>query len=111
VIAEERNVVEAFDRVYVFAIPSLGVGIHQGSEETLACALVAGLRHDRFKSIRTEAGVVDLGSLPSLVAEADAVISVCPPAPAVEVAEQVSGLGFGGLYVDVNAVPLPRLAK
>jgi hypothetical protein len=46
-----------------------------------------------------------------LVAEADAVISVCPPAPAVEVAEQVSGLGFGGLYVDVNAVPLPRLAK
>ena len=51
-----------------------------------------------------EAKIVDLGSLDSLVAAVDVVISVCPPAAAVEVAEQVSGLGFDGLYVDVNAV-------
>lgn len=51
-----------------------------------------------------ESGIVDLGSLDSLVGDADAVISVCPPAAAFEMAEQVSGLGFDGLYVDVNAV-------
>lgn len=51
-----------------------------------------------------KAEIVDLGSLDSVVAAVDVVISVCPPAAAVEVAEQVSGTGFDGLYVDVNAV-------
>lgn len=51
-----------------------------------------------------EAAIVDLGSLDSMVAAVDVVISVCPPAAAVEVAEQVSGRGFDSLYVDVNAV-------
>lgn len=51
-----------------------------------------------------EAGIVDLGSVQSLVDAVDAVLSVCPPAAAVEIAEQVSGLGFDGLYIDVNAV-------
>lgn len=51
-----------------------------------------------------EAGIADVGNLGSLVAAADVVISVCPPAAAVDVAEQVSDLGFDGLYVDVNAV-------
>lgn len=51
-----------------------------------------------------EAEFVDLGSLESMVAAVDVVISVCPPAAAIEVAEQVSDLGFDGLYVDVNAV-------
>lgn len=50
------------------------------------------------------AGFVDVGSLQSLVAAADAVIAVCPPSAAVEVAAQVKQLGFDGLYVDVNAV-------
>jgi hypothetical protein len=48
--------------------------------------------------------MVDLGSLESLVAEVDAIISVCPPMAALDVAAQVSRLGFDGLYVDVNAV-------
>jgi hypothetical protein len=60
-----------------------------------------------------EAEIVDLGSLDSMVASVDVIISVCPPVAAVEVAEQVSGLGFDGLYLDVNAVsqlPLVRSA-
>ena len=48
--------------------------------------------------------ISDLGSLESVVAIADLLISVCPPAAAVDVAEAVSALGFDGLYVDVNAV-------
>jgi len=51
-----------------------------------------------------EVEIVDIGSLGSLVAAADMVISVCPPAAAVELAEQVSQMEFDGLYVDVNAV-------
>jgi len=47
VVAEERNVVEAFDRVFVFVIPSIGVGIHQRSEEAVTWFLVDGLRRDR----------------------------------------------------------------
>jgi 3-hydroxyisobutyrate dehydrogenase-like beta-hydroxyacid dehydrogenase len=52
----------------------------------------------------TEAGITDLGDLDSLVAAADVLLSVCPPAAARDVARQVSALGFGGLYVDLNAV-------
>jgi hypothetical protein len=61
-------------------------------------------RSRETESRAIEAGIVDLGSMDSMVAAVDVVISVCPPAAAVEVAEQVSGRGFVGLYVDVNAV-------
>jgi 3-hydroxyisobutyrate dehydrogenase-like beta-hydroxyacid dehydrogenase len=51
-----------------------------------------------------EAGITDLRDLDSLVAAVDVLLSVCPPAAARDVAQQVSALGFGGLYVDLNAV-------
>lgn len=51
-----------------------------------------------------ETEILDVGALESLVDVADAIISVCPPAAAVELAGQVSVLGFAGLYIDVNAV-------
>jgi len=51
-----------------------------------------------------EVGALDRGDLGSLVASADIVISVCPPGAAVDVANQVQGLGFDGVYVDANAV-------
>ncbi|HUG07653.1 MAG TPA: DUF1932 domain-containing protein [Acidimicrobiia bacterium] len=46
----------------------------------------------------------DLGSLESVVTMAEALVSVCPPGSAIDVAEKVRALGFDGLYVDVNAV-------
>jgi 3-hydroxyisobutyrate dehydrogenase-like beta-hydroxyacid dehydrogenase len=46
----------------------------------------------------------DAGSLEQLVRTADAIISVCPPASALDVARAVAGCGFAGLYVDANAV-------
>ena len=39
-----------------------------------------------------------------LVRRADVVLSVCPPHAALEVARQVAGTGFGGVYVDANAI-------
>ena len=40
--------------------------------------------------------------LAGLVREADVIVSVCPPHAALDVARQVTG--FGGVYVDANAV-------
>lgn len=51
-----------------------------------------------------EAGIVDLEDLETLVTVVDVVVSVCPPAAARDVAHQVSESGFGGLYVDLNAI-------
>jgi 3-hydroxyisobutyrate dehydrogenase-like beta-hydroxyacid dehydrogenase len=43
-------------------------------------------------------------SLASLADQASVVISVCPPASALEVARLVAATGFGGGYVDANAI-------
>jgi 3-hydroxyisobutyrate dehydrogenase-like beta-hydroxyacid dehydrogenase len=51
-----------------------------------------------------EAGLADAGSIDELVRRCDVVISVCPPHAARDVAESVGSLGFGGVYVDANAV-------
>lgn len=50
------------------------------------------------------AGMQDIGSIGGLVARVDVVVSVCPPHSAVEVATAVAAAGFGGVYLDANAV-------
>lgn len=64
----------------------------------------SGGRSEATLARAREVGISDLESLDSLVVAAHAVISVCPPGEALGLAEQVSKLGFGGLYIDVNAV-------
>jgi len=39
-----------------------------------------------------------------MAARSAVIVSVCPPAAALEVARTVAGTGFGGLYLDANAV-------
>lgn len=51
-----------------------------------------------------EAGVADVVAVDRLVGRSDVVLSVCPPHAAVEVARSVAAFGFGGVYVDANAV-------
>jgi 3-hydroxyisobutyrate dehydrogenase-like beta-hydroxyacid dehydrogenase len=48
------------------------------------------------------AGLADAGTVAALAARAEVIISVCPPHAALDVAWAVHG--FGGLYVDANAV-------
>jgi 3-hydroxyisobutyrate dehydrogenase-like beta-hydroxyacid dehydrogenase len=50
------------------------------------------------------ADLTDAGSLPVLVARSQVVVSVCPPHAAAQVAHTVAALGFGGIYLDANAV-------
>jgi 3-hydroxyisobutyrate dehydrogenase-like beta-hydroxyacid dehydrogenase len=49
-----------------------------------------------------KAGLRDVGEVAALVAESDAIMSVCPPDAAVDVARLA--IGFTGIYVDANAV-------
>jgi hypothetical protein len=62
---------------------------------------------DRSVATRRRAaaeGVEEAATLHELVRRVDGVVSVCPPAAAVDVARAVSAAGFGGWYLDANAV-------
>ena len=50
------------------------------------------------------AGLVDMGTLEDAVAQADVVLSVCPPHGALQLARRVANCGFKGLFVDANAI-------
>ena len=49
------------------------------------------------------AGLTACG-LAEMVRRSDLIVSVCPPHAALDIARQVAGAGFGGVYVDANAI-------
>jgi 3-hydroxyisobutyrate dehydrogenase-like beta-hydroxyacid dehydrogenase len=51
-----------------------------------------------------DAGLTDAGTAAEITSRADVVISVCPPRAALDTARRVAGSGFGGLFVDANAI-------
>jgi 3-hydroxyisobutyrate dehydrogenase-like beta-hydroxyacid dehydrogenase len=57
------------------------------------------------------ANLTDVGSVEELVRSSDTILSICPPAIAEETAEQVFGLGFGGTYVEANAISPERMRR
>jgi 3-hydroxyisobutyrate dehydrogenase-like beta-hydroxyacid dehydrogenase len=59
-------------------------------------------RSDATAARAGDAGLVDAGSVADLRRRSDAILSVCPPHAAVEVARSVGR--FEGVYVDANAV-------
>ena len=48
------------------------------------------------------AGLLDVGTAGEMARQAEVILSICPPHAALEVARSVAG--FGGVYVDANAV-------
>ncbi len=58
-----------------------------------------------------QAGLRDVGSVRELVARSEIVLSICPPAIAEEVAAEVFGAGFEGLYVEANAIAPARAER
>jgi 3-hydroxyisobutyrate dehydrogenase-like beta-hydroxyacid dehydrogenase len=60
---------------------------------------------------RRAAGFTDIGSVSKLVESSDVVLSICPPAIAEGVAEQVFGDGFDGLFVEANAISPERVRR
>lgn len=90
----------------------MNVGIlHPGlMGETLAanCSAetlwVSAGRSGETRSRAESHGMAEVASLADLAATADAIVSICPPGAAVELATQVAASGFTGLYVDANAI-------
>ena len=67
-------------------------------------------RSPQTRTRAAEHALVDAGSIENLCRSCSILISVCPPHAAAEVADQVLGYSFKGLYVDVNAIS-PQKAK
>jgi len=61
-------------------------------------------RSDATRSRADHHGLIAVESLDELVGRSDVIVSVCPPASAIDVADEVAALGFGGTYVDANAI-------
>jgi 3-hydroxyisobutyrate dehydrogenase-like beta-hydroxyacid dehydrogenase len=46
-----------------------------------------------------------------LMSRSEVIVSVCPPHAALDVARQVASAGFGGVYVDANAISVATAAQ
>lgn len=77
-----------------------------------ACAVAGGSRvlwasEGRSAGSRERAaaaGLEDVRTVAALVAASDVILSVCPPHAAIDLARDVAGRRFAGLFVDANAV-------
>ena len=65
---------------------------------------VAENRSEVTRARAKNAGFETVSTLPEAVANVDMVLSVCPPHAAKDQALAVAEAGYGGLYVDANAV-------
>lgn len=50
------------------------------------------------------AGLIDAGTVTEIASRCDVIVSVCPPHVALDTAREVAGAGYGGLYLDANAI-------
>jgi Domain of unknown function (DUF1932) len=57
------------------------------------------------------AAFTDVGSVPELVRSSEVVLSICPPAIAEQVAQQVFAEGFDGIFVEANAISPERMRR
>jgi 3-hydroxyisobutyrate dehydrogenase-like beta-hydroxyacid dehydrogenase len=56
-------------------------------------------------------GLHDAHTLAAICAECAIIVSVCPPHAAEQVAQQVRAAGFGGIYLDANAIAPERAER
>ncbi|OKI95068.1 DUF1932 domain-containing protein [Kitasatospora sp. CB01950] len=98
----------------------LGV-LHPGSmgAAVAACAVSAGARVLWCSAGRSNAtvaraerfGLEPVTELSELLERAEVVLSLCPPAAAEDLAAEVASHGFGGLYVEANAIGPERARR
>ena len=83
---------------------AIGDALHAGGHDVLwASDGRSGETRARASALR------DVGTLDALVADAEVILSVCPPHAALDVARATQG--FAGTYVDANAVSPMRAAE
>lgn len=81
---------------------AMGASIASASRtESMWCA--AG--RSSATSVRAEqAGMVAIATLDELVERCNTIISVCPPAAALAIADAIADAGYTGVYADANAI-------
>ncbi|MBB1245494.1 DUF1932 domain-containing protein [Streptomyces durbertensis] len=94
--------------------------LHPGSMGAAVAAQAIGARRVLWvaagrSSVTTEraerAGMTPCTSLEEALAASDAVISICPPHVAEDVATEVAAHAFNGLYLDANAISPQRMER
>ncbi|OQR61432.1 hypothetical protein B6E66_24760 [Streptomyces maremycinicus] len=89
------------------------MGARVAAQAVAAGAAAWWLPHGRSTASRERAaehGLRSAASIRELTATCEVVLSVCPPAAALDVAAQVAAARFRGVYVDANAVSPERMA-
>jgi 3-hydroxyisobutyrate dehydrogenase-like beta-hydroxyacid dehydrogenase len=83
----------------------MGSGVGASARTAGARVLWASEGRGAATRKRAEAdGLEDVGTLARLAREAQVILSVCPPASAMDVARDVAAQRFTGVYVDGNAI-------
>ena len=100
--------------------PTIGI-LHPGSmgAAVAACAArnaaaVLWCSQGRSPASRARAdrfGLKPVPTLQELLDRCDVVISLCPPAAAEDLARDIAEHGFGGMYVEANAINAQRTAR
>ena len=89
----------------------MGASVGAAARSAGAEVLWASEGRSRATRERAErAGFRDLGDLGALLGRSGVVLSVCPPHCAMDLAGEVAERGFGGLYVDANAIA-PEMSR
>ena len=78
---------------------SVAASLLAGSHEVAWCSAERS-EHSRARAVELQ----EFSQLDDLVAWAEVLISVCPPAYALQQAQAVQACAFDGLYVDANAI-------
>lgn len=72
---------------------------------------VSAGRSQQTQDRAAKTGLLDAESLLQLCATCEIIVSVCPPAVAESVADEVITHGFAGLYVDANAISPQKVQR
>lgn len=86
---------------------SLAVSAQNSGHE--ACWASDG-RSPQTRMRAEEHGLTDLNSVSHLTQTCSALVSICPPHAAIDVAKSIASLSFQGLYIDANAIA-PQTAQ
>lgn len=82
----------------------MGAAMAAAAGDTAEFSWAAAGRSADSRARAEDAGLSEVADLADLVDVVDVVLSVCPPAEAASVADQVRDHGFAGVFVDANAI-------
>ncbi|WP_329625919.1 DUF1932 domain-containing protein (plasmid) [Streptomyces sp. NBC_01255] len=91
---------------------SMGAAVAACAAKNAAAVLWCEEGRSPASAARAEqAGLAPVATLSVLLERSDIVISLCPPAAAEDVAAEVAAGGFGGWYVEANAISPERMQR